>query len=87
MRYWIVFLATLIAVFWDECVIALVSLVFKQKLSAKFIIIWTVLSGILAGMLVSLHMPEEFRSITIILIGIAVLFSINNTNHNNQNKN
>jgi hypothetical protein len=77
MKYWIIFITTLVAVFWDECVIGLFSYLFKQPIDARFMIIWILLSGVLASVFVSFHLPDEYRSITLILIGIAVLFSLN----------
>lgn len=81
MRYWIVFITTIVALFWDECVLTIISLIFKKRLTGTFIIIWTLVSGVLASIIVSLHMPEEYRSITMILVGVAVLFSLNGTVH------
>jgi uncharacterized membrane protein YfcA len=77
MKYRIVFITTLVAVFWDECMLGLFSYLFKQPIDTRFMIIWIVLSGVLAGVFVSCHLPEEYRSITLILVGIAVLFSLN----------
>jgi ABC-type multidrug transport system permease subunit len=77
MKYRIVFITTLVALFWDECMLGLFSYLFKQPIDTRFMIIWIVLSGVLAGVFVSFHLPEEYRSMTLILIGIAVLFSLN----------
>ena len=77
MKYRIVFITTLVAIFWDECMLGLFSYVFKKPIDARFMVIWIVLSGLLAGVFVSCHLPEEYRSITLILIGIAILFSLN----------
>ena len=81
MKYQFVFVTTLIALFWDECIIGLFAYCFKQQVDAKFIIIWTVISGVLAGVFVSFHLPNEYHSMTMILIGIAVLFSFNGHRH------
>jgi hypothetical protein len=77
MRFIIVFITTLIALFWDECMIGLFALVFHKRINSTFMMIWVVLSGLLAGVFVSLHVTEEYRSVTLILIGLAVLFSLN----------
>jgi uncharacterized membrane protein YfcA len=81
MKYWIVFITTLVALFWDECVLGLFAYLFKKPIDAKFIMMWIVISGILAGVFVSFHIPDEYRSVTMILIGIAVLFSLNEHRH------
>jgi hypothetical protein len=77
MQYWIVFITTLVALFWDECVISLFAYLFKKPINTMFMMIWIVLSGILSGVFVSFHVPDEYRSVTMILIGIAILFSLN----------
>ena len=77
MRFIIVFITTLVALFWDECMIGLFALVFHKRINTTFIMIWVVVSSLLASVFVSLHVPEEYRSVTLILIGVAVLFSLN----------
>jgi uncharacterized membrane protein YfcA len=77
MRFYIVFTTTLIALFWDECMIGLFSFLFKKPINMKFMMIWIIMSGVLASIFVSCHIPEEYRSVTLILIGIAILFSLN----------
>jgi hypothetical protein len=77
MKYRIVFISTLVALFWDECMLGLFSYLFKQPIDTRFMMIWFMLSGVLAGVFVSFHFPVEYRSITLILIGIAILFSLN----------
>jgi hypothetical protein len=84
MRYWIVFITTLVALFFDEFVITICSMIFNKKISVHFIMLWTVLSGIIATLFVSMHLPHEYQTITMILIGVAVLFSIEQQ-HKNDN--
>jgi Na+-translocating ferredoxin:NAD+ oxidoreductase RnfD subunit len=76
MQYYIIILATFFALFWDELIIAAISCLVQKRLSVKFMIIWTLVSGLLAALLVAMHVPEEYRGLTVVMIGIAVVFSM-----------
>lgn len=80
MKYYIVAIATIFAMFWDEAMIGLVSLFIKKQISPYFIISWIICSGILTSLLISYHVRYEYRVLTIILISIGVVFSINGYN-------
>lgn len=77
MQFFIVFVATSIALFWDETLITLIGLLTQKKLSATFMIYWMLFSGLLAGLLLAFHVPGEYRVITMIMMGTAVLFNLN----------
>lgn len=77
MKYYIVAVSTLFAMFWDELVITLVSIVTTKQLNKYFITSWIICSGILTSLLISYHVTAEYRILTILLISVGVLFSIN----------
>lgn len=77
MKYYIVAFATFIAMFWDEMIISLVSVVINKRIEPVFMVSWIIISGILASILISYHVPEEYRIITLLLVGFGVLFSLN----------
>lgn len=78
MHFLLVIVATTVALFWDEALITIISVLTQRKLSAVLLILWLVSSGILAGILISLHVPTEYRVITMIMITIAIIFNLNN---------
>jgi hypothetical protein len=80
MQAIIIFVATTIALFWDEALITIIGVLTQRKFSAKFLMIWVVVSGLLAGALISLHVPVEYRGITVIMVGFAILFNIQSRN-------
>lgn len=77
MKYYIVAIATIFAMFWDEAMISLISIFFKKQIDTVFMISWIICSGILTSILISYHVSYEYRIITLLLISIGVLFSIN----------
>ncbi len=77
MKYYIVALATIFAIFWDEAMISLISVFIKKKLDPLFMISWIICSGIITSILISYHVSYEYRIITLFLISIGVVFSIN----------
>lgn len=77
MKYYIVALATIFAMFWDEAMISLISVFIKKKLDPLFMISWIICSGIITSILISYHVSYEYRIITLLLISIGVVFSIN----------
>lgn len=77
MKYYIVALATIFAMFWDEAMIGLVSVFIKKQINSVFMITWIICSGILTSILISYHVSYEYRVITLLLITVGVLFSIN----------
>lgn len=77
MHFFIVFVATTIALFWDEALITILGVLTQNKFSAKFILWWVLVSGILASILIAIRVPDEYRVITMTMIGVAVLFNIN----------
>jgi hypothetical protein len=76
MKFYLVAFATLFAMFWDEVVISLITLVMGRKVNRVFMIGWMICSGILSSILVSYHMPIEYRVLTVVLITVAVVFSL-----------
>jgi len=77
MKYYIVAVATIFAMFWDEAMISLISIFIKKKLDPMFMISWIICSGIVTSILISYHVSYEYRIITLLLISVGVLFSIN----------
>ncbi len=75
MQAIIIFVATTIALFWDEALITIIGVLTQRTFSAKFLMIWVIISGLLAATLISLHVPPEYRIITMIMIGVAILFN------------
>jgi hypothetical protein len=78
MHFFIVFIATTIALFWDEALITIIGAVTQKKFSATFLMYWVLFSGCIAVILISLHVPPEYRVITMVMIGLAVVFNLNN---------
>jgi hypothetical protein len=76
MKFYLVAFATLFAMFWDEVVISLITLVLGKKVNRVFMIGWMICSGILSSILVSYHVPIEYRVLTVVLITVAVVFSL-----------
>lgn len=76
MKYYLVAFATLFAMFWDEVVITLITMVLGKQVNKLFMVGWMICSGILTSVLVSYHVPMEYRVLTIILITFAVVFSL-----------
>lgn len=76
MKFYLVAFATLFALFWDEMVITLVTLVMGKNVNRAFMIGWMICSGILSSILVSYHVPIEYRVLTVVLVTFAVLFSL-----------
>lgn len=82
MHFFIVFIATAIALFWDETLIALIGALTQKKFSAKFMMYWFLFSGILTTLLITMHVPQEYRIITMIMISVAIIFNLrDNTKH------
>jgi hypothetical protein len=77
MKYYIVALATIFAMFWDEAMISLISVFIKRKIDPFFMISWIICSGILTSILISYHVSYEYRIITLLLVSVGVIFSIN----------
>lgn len=80
MQYYIVALATLFALFWDEALITLFTMWYGKNISRTFMITWVILSGLLTSLLVALHMPTEYRVVTMVVVSAGVIFSINGYN-------
>lgn len=78
MHFFIVFIATTIALFWDEALITIIGALTQKKFSPRFLMYWLLFSGLLAILLIGLHVPPEYRIMTMIMIGSAVLFNFNN---------
>ena len=78
MHALLVIVATIVALFWDEALITIIGVLTQKKFSAMFLMSWVVCSGILAGILISLHVPTEYRLIAMIMIAIAVFFNMTN---------
>jgi hypothetical protein len=78
MHFFIVFIATTIALFWDEALITIIGVLTQRKFSSRFLMYWVLCSGSLAVLLIGLHVPAEYRAITIVMIGLAVLFNLDN---------
>lgn len=76
MKFYLVAFATLFAMFWDELVITLITLVMGKQVNRMFMIGWMICSGILSSVLVSYHVPVEYRLLTVVLITFAVVFSL-----------
>jgi hypothetical protein len=76
MKFYLVAFATLFAMFWDEVVISVITLVMGKKVNRVFMIGWMICSGILSSILVSYHVSVEYRLLTVILITFAVVFSL-----------
>lgn len=77
MKYYIVALATIFAMFWDEVMISVISIFVRKRIEPLFMIFWIISSGVLTSILVSYHISYEYRMITLILISVGVVFSIN----------
>jgi hypothetical protein len=77
MKYYIVAIATIFAMFWDEAMIGLVSIFIRKQISPYFMISWIICSGIFTSLLISYHVKYEYRVLTIVLVSIGVVFSIN----------
>lgn len=76
MKYYLVAFATLFAMFWDEVVISLITMVMGKKVNRLFMVGWMICSGILTSVLVSYHVAVEYRVLTVVLITFAVVFSL-----------
>ncbi len=76
MQFSIVVISTFFALFWDEALLTLLGLMFKHNFSKKFMLVWVLCSGIVTCILVSLHIPSEYRLLALIMISSGVLFSI-----------
>lgn len=76
MEFKIVFLATATALFWDEVFLNVVSYFLNKRLSIKFMLAWSMISGLLVSLLVAWHIPEPYRKLTVLMVGLGVLFSI-----------
>lgn len=76
MKFYLVAFATLFAMFWDELIITLITLVMGKQVNRVFMIGWMICSGILSSVLVSYHVPVEYRLVTVVLITFAVVFSL-----------
>lgn len=76
MKFYLVAFATLFAMFWDELVITIITLVMGKQVNRVFMIGWMICSGILSSVLVSYHVPVEYRLTTVVLITFAVVFSL-----------
>lgn len=77
MKYYIVALATFFAMFWDEAMISLLSMFLKKQIDTVFMVSWIICSGLITSILISYHVSYEYRIITLLLISVGVLFSIN----------
>ncbi len=77
MKFYIVAVSTLFAMFWDELIISLLSIYVQKQVSYSFMVFWIIFSGIMASILISYHIDYEYRILTIVLISIGVLFSVN----------
>jgi hypothetical protein len=77
MKYYIVAIATIFAMFWDEAMISVISIFIRKDIDPVFMISWIICSGIVTSILISYHVSYEYRIITILLISIGVIFSIN----------
>lgn len=78
MEFKIVFFATVFALFWDEIFLNIVSMILNKRLSVKFMLTWSIVSGLLMSLLVACHVPEQYRRLTIVMVGLGVLFSLGN---------
>jgi len=76
MKFYLVAFATVFAMFWDEAVISLITMLMGKKVSVKFMIGWIICSGMLTSVLVAFHVPPEYRLLMIVLMTVAVLFSL-----------
>lgn len=76
MKYLLVAFATLFAMFWDELVITIVTMMIGKSVNHMFMISWIICSGIVTSILVAYHVPFEYRLLTMILIFGAVMFSL-----------
>jgi len=77
MKFYLVAFSTVFALFWDEAMIGLITFLTGTKVNPLFSIAWVIISGFLTSLLVSYHVPAEYRIVTIVLITFAVMFSIN----------
>lgn len=77
MKYYIVALATIFAMFWDEAMISIISIFIRKKIDPIFMISWIIFSGIITSILISYHISYEYRILTILMISVGVVFSIN----------
>jgi hypothetical protein len=78
MHFLLVIVATIIALFWDEALITIIGVLTQKQFSAKFLVLWIVCSGILTAILISFHVPSEYRLMAMIMITIAVFFNMKN---------
>lgn len=62
IHYVVIAIGAFFALFWDEMLIALISIVFNKSLSMKFILFWIVFSGLLVGLLILFHIPSEYHT-------------------------
>ena len=76
MKYLLVAFATLFAMFWDELIITIVTMVIGKSVNHMFMISWIICSGIITSILVSYHVSIQYRLLTLILIFGAMLFSL-----------
>jgi hypothetical protein len=76
MEFKIVFLATVAALFWDEVFLNVMSILINKRLSVKFMFTWSIVSGLLMSLLVACHVPDNYRKLTVVMVGLGVLFSI-----------
>jgi|688.fasta_scaffold1170747_2 hypothetical protein len=86
MQYSIVLLSTCFALFWDEALLTILGLMFNHKFSHKFTVIWMLGSGIVTSLLVSWHVPAEYRLLALIMISSGVLFNMQGKKEINNNK-
>jgi hypothetical protein len=86
MHFFIVFIATTIALFWDEALITIIGVLTQRKFSSHLLMYWVLFSGSLAVLLIGLHVPPEYRAMTMVMIGLAVLFNLNNQTRQKEDK-
>lgn len=67
--------------------ITIVGVSTQREFSSPFFMCWVLFSGILAVLLIGLHVPPEYRAMTIIMIGLAVVFNLNYPTSQEEDKN
>lgn len=76
IQYYIIFVGTLFALFWDEMLIAMIGMMFNKSFSLKFIILWIIISGVLVGLFLILQIPSEYHTLVMVIIALSIGFSI-----------
>lgn len=74
--FWVVFFSlsfSAIALFWDEVFIASTARLLGLDISSRFLLVWVVVSGVLATALITIHAPPHLRLVVSLLSTVLLL--------------